>query len=106
LDVFSFQKLHADSGDMRSGIILLEGNCVETDERHHNWYQNLIPISLPVQVSLHEMQWCSLTDAYACLHHDTATSMGHSAHNIDVRKPLTNSSPNTLSAISTIQFES
>ncbi len=45
------------------------------------------------------MHLCSLSITYACPYHNSTATMGHSIHNIDISKPLSHTTPYTLSAI-------
>ncbi len=46
-----------------------------------------------------------LSITYACPYHNPIATMGHSIHNIDIRKPLTRTTPYTLSAICDVQWK-
>ena len=50
------------------------------DEWHDNGPQDLVKISLCIQIAIDKMKLCSLSVVYAC--------MGHAVHNIDISKPL------------------
>ncbi len=52
------------------------------------------------------MHLCSLSITYACPYHDPTATMGHLIHNVDISKPLTHTTPYTLSAIYTVQWKS
>ncbi len=51
------------------------------------------------------MHLCSLSITYACPYHNPTATMGHSIHNIDISKPLTHTTPYTLSAICPVQWK-
>ncbi len=42
---------------------------------------------------------------YACPYHNPTATMGHSIHNVDISKPLTHTTPDTLSAICPVQWK-
>ncbi len=48
---------------------------------------------------------CSLSIAYACPYHNPTSTIGHSIHNVDFSKPLTHTTPYTLSAICLVQWK-
>ncbi len=45
------------------------------------------------------MHLCSLSITYACPYHKPTATMGYTTHNIDISKPLTHTTPYTLSAL-------
>ncbi len=51
------------------------------------------------------MHLFSLSITYACPYHNPTATMGHSIHNVDISKPLTHTTPNTLSAICPVQWK-
>uniref|UniRef100_A0A3P9MKV6 E3 ubiquitin/ISG15 ligase TRIM25-like n=1 Tax=Oryzias latipes TaxID=8090 RepID=A0A3P9MKV6_ORYLA len=69
------------------------------DVRHNNAPQDLVTVSLCIQNAIIEMHLCSSPITDVCPYHYPTTNMGYSIHNIDIRKPLTNTTPHTLSAI-------
>ena len=58
------------------------------DEWHDNGPQDLIKVSLCIQIAIDKMQLCSLYVAYACPYHNPTATMGNSVHNVDMTKPL------------------
>jgi hypothetical protein len=74
------------------------------DEWHSNGPQDLVTVSLCIQIDLDKIQSCLLSVAYACLYHNPTT--GHSAHNIDISKSLAHAMPYMLSAICPVQLKS
>ena len=58
-----------------------------------------VTLSLCIQIAINKMLLCSLSVAYACPHHNPTATMGHSVHNVDINKPLAQSTPYKLSAI-------
>ncbi len=52
-----------------------------------------------------KMHLCSLSITYACPYHNPTATMGHSIHNIDISKPLSHTTPYTLSAICPVQWK-
>ncbi len=105
LDVFSFQELCTDPCNMGPCIIILQHEVMVVDEWHNNGPEDLVTESLCIQNAINKMHLCSLSITYACPYHNPTATMGHSIHNVDIRKPLTHTTPYTLSAIYPVQWK-
>ncbi len=104
-DVFSFQKLCTDPCNMGPCIIMLQHEVMVVDEWHNNGPHALVTVSLCIQNAINKMHLCSLSITYACPYHNSTATMGHSIHNIHISKPLTHTTPYTLSAICPVQWK-
>ena len=51
------------------------------------------------------MHQCSLSITYICPYYNSTAIMGHSIHNIDISKPLNNTTPYMLSGICPVQWK-
>ena len=74
------------------------GPCIimlKHGEWHDNGPQDLVTVSLCIQIGIDKMQLCSLSVAYACPYHNSTATMGHSVHNVVICKPLTHMTPYT-----------
>jgi hypothetical protein len=69
------------------------------DEWHDNGPQDLVTISLCIQMAIDKMQLCLLSIAYACTYHNPTSNMGNAGHNADIINPLTHTTPYTWSAV-------
>ncbi|KAJ8359035.1 hypothetical protein SKAU_G00155600 [Synaphobranchus kaupii] len=104
-DVFSFQKLCADPGNMRPSIVLLERDVMEAHKWHNDRSQYLVAVSCCIQVAVDEVQPCTMSIGNACPHHNPTTTKGHSADNVSVGKVLADTTPYTLSTVGSEELE-
>ena len=86
--IFSFQELCIDHCDMRLCIIMLKYEVMAGDKWHDNGPQDLVTVSLCIQIAIDKIQLCSLSIAFAGPYHTPSATMGHSGHNVDISKPL------------------
>ena len=77
---------------------MLKHEVMAVDEWHDNGPQDLITVSLCIQIANDKMQLCLLSVAYACPYHNCTAAMVHSVHIAD-RKPLAHTTPYTWSAV-------
>jgi hypothetical protein len=61
--------------------------------------QDLVTTFLCIHIAVNKMQLCSLSIAYACPYHNPTTTIGHSVHNIHIRRPLAHMMPYKWSAV-------
>ena len=64
----------------------------EVDEWHDNGPQDLVTVSLWIQIDIDKIQLCSLSVAYACLYHNP--TMGP-VFKVDI-KPLAHATPHAV----------
>ena len=64
-DIFSFQELCTDRCNMGPCIIMLKHEVMAVNEWHDNGPQDLVTVSLCIQIGINKMQLCSLAVAYA-----------------------------------------
>ena len=92
------------AGHGRTGTFSASGNCVQilatwdqhvlkhegaaVGEWHNNGPQDLVTVSLFIQIAINKMQLCSLSVAYACPYHNPTATMVDCVHNVDISKPL------------------
>ena len=79
-------------------IIMLKHEVMAVDDWHDNGPQDLITVSLCIQIAIIKMQLCSLSVVYASPYHDPTATMGRSFHNVDISKPLAHTTPYMRSA--------
>ena len=65
---------------------MLKHEVMVADEWHNNGPQDLVTVSLFIQIAINKMQLCSLSVAPACPYHNHTATMGHSVHNVDISK--------------------
>jgi hypothetical protein len=75
------------------------------DEWHDNGPQDLVKVSLCIQIAIDKMQLSSLSIAYACPYHNPTATIEHFVHNVIIRKPLANMTPYKLSNICLVQLK-
>ncbi len=108
------------AGHARTGMFSASRNCVQIlatwgralsccNMRWWSWINGttmgLRISSRCIQNAINKMHRCSLSITYACPYHNSTATMGHSIHNVDISKPLTHTTPYTLSAICPVQWK-
>jgi hypothetical protein len=71
---------------------MLEQELMVVDKWHDNGPQDLVTLSLCIQIAIDKMQLC-LSVAYARPYHNPTSTMGHCVHNVDISKPLAHMMP-------------
>ena len=84
-------QLCTDPCDVGLHIVTLKHEVMEADDWQDNVPQDRVMVSLCIQIAIDKMQLCLLSVAYACPYHNP--TMGHSVHNVVIRKPLTHTMP-------------
>ena len=82
---FQLQELCTDPCDIGQSIIILKHEVMALVEWHNSGPQDLVTLSLCIQIAIDKMQLCSLSIAYACIYHNptmgyyvtTLTSAAH-----------------------------
>ena len=95
-------ELCTDPCDIGLCIVMLK-HVMAADEWHDNGPQDLITVSLCIQITIDKIQLCSLSVAYACSYHNPTATMWHSVHNVEISKPLAHMTPYTRSAIAPVE---
>jgi hypothetical protein len=72
---------------------MLKHEVMVADECHDNGPQDLIEVSLCIQIAIDKIQLFSLSIAYVCPYHNPTATMGHSVHNVDISKPFAYTPP-------------
>ena len=67
---------------------MLKHEVMAAAEWHDNGHQDLVTVSLCIQIDINKMQLCSLFVFYVCPYHNPPATMGHSVYNVDIGKPL------------------
>ncbi len=114
-------KSSENAGHWRTGIFSASRNCVQilaTWGRalsccNMKWWSWMNGTTMGLRISSHlciqnaitKMHLCSLSITYACPYHNPTATMGHTNHNVDNSKPLTHTTPYTLSAICPVQWK-
>ena len=65
-------------------IIMLKHEVIAVGELHNEGLQDLITLSLCIQIAIDKIQLCSLSTAYACPYHNPTSAMGQSVHYFDI----------------------
>ncbi len=104
------------AGHARTGMISASRNCVQmlaTWGRALScckirWWSWMNGTTMGLTISpryLCAFKMSSMSITYACTYHNPTVTMGHLIHNVDIRKPLTHTTPYTLSAICPVQWK-
>jgi hypothetical protein len=65
---------------------MLKRDVMATDEWHNNGPQDLVTVSLCIQIAINKLQLCSLSVSYACPYHNPTATVD-TVHKIDISKP-------------------
>ena len=96
-DIFIFQEQILATWDC--ALIMLKHEVMAADECHDSGPHDFITVSLYIQIAINKNKLCSLAIAYACPYHNPTATIGLCAHNVDISKPLTYTTPHTWSAV-------
>ena len=72
---------------------MLKHEVMAADEWHDNGPQELVTVSLCIQIAIDKMQLCSLPSSLCLSILKPHRHHGHSVHNVDISKQLTNTTP-------------
>ena len=78
---------------------MLKHEVRPADEWHDNGPQDLVTVSLCIQIAIGKMHLCSLSVAYACPYHNPTATRGHAVHNVDLSNMLAHTRQNTWLAV-------
>ncbi|PIO40687.1 hypothetical protein AB205_0110420 [Aquarana catesbeiana] len=95
-------ELCTDPCNMGPCFIMLQLEVMVVDEWHNRGPQDFVTVSLFKMPST-KCTCVHSSIAYICPSHNPTATMGHSIHNINISKPLTHTTPYTLSAICPVQ---
>ncbi len=92
------------AGHARTGMVSASRNCVQM-----RWWSWMNGTTMGLRISSCYLCAFKMTSIkYTCVrcpNHNPTATMGHSIHNIDISKPLTHTTPYTLSAICPVQWK-
>jgi uncharacterized protein with NAD-binding domain and iron-sulfur cluster len=77
-------------------IIMLKHEVKEADELYDIGLQDLVTVSLCIQIAIDKIKLCSLSVAYARPYHNPTATMGYSVQNIIISKPLAHTTPSAI----------
>jgi hypothetical protein len=80
---------------------MVKQDLMAADEWHNSGPQDLITVSLSIQIAIAKMQLCSLSVAYAI----ALPPPWGTLHNVDRSEPLDHTMPYTLAAIFPVQLK-
>jgi hypothetical protein len=80
-------------------IVMLKHEVMAGDDRRDNEPQDLVTLSLCIQIAIDKMQLCLLSTAYACPYHNPITTMAYTVHSVDISKLLAHMTPSTWSVV-------
>ena len=80
---------------------MLKHKVMAVDEWHDNAPQDLVTVSLCIQIAIDQMQLGSLSVVYACTYHNPIATMGSFVHNVEISKSLTHTTPYTVCTVET-----
>ena len=72
---------------LQHGAIHYHAEMMEADEWHDNGPQDLVMVSLCIQIAIDKMQLFTMSVAYACPYHNPTAPMEHTVHTVENRSP-------------------